>query len=130
MYLWVFGQRLQREQCPVEHRGTYVCPSILPSVIPSIPLPIRPLRFEICLLSLKSALPALKFALSDQKSALAGLKSVLSRLKYVLPGLNSALLDFKSALSVLKSGWKDAQDFVSFEAAALLPLNPILNHTK
>ena len=47
-------------QCPVEHRGTYVCPSVHPSISPSICLPQ---------------------ALSGLKSALSGLKSTLSALR-------------------------------------------------
>ena len=40
----LFGQRSRRGQSPVEHRGTFVCHSVRPSVRP----PPGPLRPEIC----------------------------------------------------------------------------------
>ena len=57
---WIFGQRPQRGRSPVEHRGTFVRPSVRSSVrsfIRSFPPPSGPS-------GLKSSLSGLKFSLS------------------------------------------------------------------
>ena len=49
----VFGQRPRRGRSPVEHRGTFVCPSVHPSPLGSLRPEICPLRPEICSLRLQ-----------------------------------------------------------------------------
>ena len=39
-----FGQRPQRGQSPIEHRGTFVCPSVRLSVHSSVHLFVPPIR--------------------------------------------------------------------------------------
>ena len=78
-----FGQRPRRGRSPVEHRGTFVRPSVLPFVPPLSPS------------DLKFALSGLKFTLSGLKSALSGLKFTLSGLKSALSGLESVRADFR-----------------------------------
>ena len=64
----VFGQRPRRGRSPVEHRGTFVHPSVCPFVRSFVSPPQA-------LSGLKSALSGLKSALSGLKSALSGLES-------------------------------------------------------
>ena len=80
----VFGQRPQRGQSPVEHRGLSFVHSFVRSSVPSQALS-----------GLKSALSGLKSAFSGLKSAFSGLESALSGLKLALSGLESERADFR-----------------------------------
>ena len=92
---WLFEQRSQRGQCPVEHRGTFVCLSfVCPSIRPSQASNLPSQAWNLPSQALNLSSRGLKFALTDLKSALSGLKSALSDLKYALPALSS----FKSAI--------------------------------
>ena len=156
----IFGWRPREGRSPEEHRGTFVGPPICSSIhLPPPPMwPFRPEicphrpkicphRPKICSFrpdigplwpEIYPLLPEIWPLMAEicplrPEICLSNLKSVFSS-----PGPRKALSGFKSALSDLKlHGWANErkspfvlQDFVSFGAAALLPLTPMLNHAK
>ena len=71
--LVIFRQQPQTGQSPVKHRGTFVYPSVIPSVHP-----------PLSLFDQKSVISGQTSALSSLKSALYDLKSAFSGLKFAL----------------------------------------------
>ena len=82
---YLSGQRPQRGRSPVEHRGTFLCHSVCPSVRRS-PQPLS---------GPKSALSGLKFTLSGLKSALSALESMRADFRPERTDFRSERADFR-----------------------------------